>query len=184
MHQKAATDPGLCAESCTGGLTPANEVVGSSAAGLNDPDGVPGQVVATTGGVPIGADASGAFGVPPEADATFEVLWPNPTVHIGGAVYPWYTVFGVPAGISVRSGPVRFRVPSYNAVGLNWVERLNTFPVVTDYYKFVTRGYVSAFEIEVGALTVSARHSALPNVVVPVQFGPECAASQLYRSHL
>jgi hypothetical protein len=133
-------------------------------------------------GAPLPRFAADEFITAPSVEHTVEVALDHPQIRIGGVGYTWPTTFSVPMDYMLRSGPPRYRVPERNRVGFNSVDE----PVLYfgHTYSFVTRAYVSAFEIDIAPVVMTARHQTIPNVPIAVQVAPECSRPLAYVTRL
>jgi hypothetical protein len=133
-------------------------------------------------GAALVAQASGALPFPPDdALGTVRIALDHPEITFGGAVYDWNTSFVVPDTYTVRAEPLRYRISNFDRVGYNYEQNATTDWLT---YPFVTRGYLSAVEIDVATVETQAENAALPNVPVAVQVMPECQSSVTYVTRL
>jgi hypothetical protein len=105
----------------------------------------------------------------------------RPAIHFQGVPYDWSTSFSIPPGFVSRSAARRYRVPSGNRVGFNY-ETNQTTDWLT--YPFVTRAYMSAFEIDVLPSALTVRSPSMPTVPIEVQVMPECSGTLAYTTRL
>jgi hypothetical protein len=131
-------------------------------------------------GIPLALLGTGEFLADPDQENSVRVALDHPEIHIGGVTYDWSTSFTVPNNYTLRTFPPRYRVPQWNRVGYNYEQPLAMWQA----YPFVTRAYISIFEIDLSQTALSARHQTLASVPVGVQVMPECSQPLVYRTSL
>lgn len=132
-------------------------------------------------GAPVLPLATAEYLIAPEASHSINADIQQPRLFVGGAVYNWSEAFTVPTGYTASSVPGRYRMLAYDrGPGINFDgDILNV-----DARRFVTRGYISGFEIEVAPVVLTARHETLPELPVGIAVAPSCAAPLVYTTQL
>jgi hypothetical protein len=132
-------------------------------------------------GATIPALPSGDFATLADAPSTLVLSFDHSAIHFSGMTYDWSTSFSIPAGYVMHAFPPRYRVPEWNRVGWNY-ESSQTSDWLA--YPFVTRTYISGFEIDVSPVVIVARHPTIPSVPIDVQVMPECSRTLAYTTRL
>ncbi|MEQ9152752.1 MAG: hypothetical protein RLO06_14845 [Parvibaculum sp.] len=175
---------GAWSAACVAGVKPTVDVLWARASdgAVNDETPIePDVVVRSPTNSPVLPNTSGEFPVSgAERYLLFTVLPATSAVRFGGVAYDWSEAITVPAGYTLTQQVPRYRLLAYNGQGVDFIT--NNDPV--DYPRWVSRAYISAFEIESAPIVAEARHESLVDLEVDVVLAPECEAALVYQTSL
>jgi hypothetical protein len=175
---------GSWSDACVAGVKPLVDVLWTRVADgpVNDEvPVVPDVVVRDSTNTAVMQNGDGEFAVPAVGrNVLFTQLPSALALRFGGVAYDWSEAVTVPAGYMLTQQPPRYRLPTYNGQGVDFIT--NNDPV--DYPRWVSRAYISAFEIESAPIVATARRESLVDLEVDVVLAPDCEAGLVYQTSL
>lgn len=134
--------------------------------------------------VPVGP---GGVSVPADQPSELVVRMEGPSVTIGGVLFDWSTEPASPAGYiaAVAGAGTRYRPPLSAGLYHTGVDRWDRPNGAAPQERFFeTRSYVRRVEVASAPVTMTARHSVLPDLEIDVRSDPSCSAPTVYSSQL